>query len=145
MSDHIETNGTPAPSSPARLPQADAPLEQPAADRSGPNLPGPASAMPAEPVLPAPPLYSQAEPLMAHTPVAGRVPDASLIPTPTPEHHAAFAPEPSSGGYRGLTLAIVVFLVLLLAGAIALIVYLTTSSGAPSLGLDAVAAILPSP
>lgn len=40
-------------------------------------------------------------------------------------------PAPSSGGYRGLTVAIFVFLVVLLVAAIAVAVYLATTTGLP--------------
>lgn len=66
-------------------------------------------------------------------PVAAPEP-GPLAPDPDP---AFVAPEvPASGGYRGWTVAIFSFLVLLLAGAIALVIYLATSTTLNFPGFD---------
>lgn len=126
----------PEPAQPAPAPVAQ-PLPPASPAASDPVLPGPLpeSVLPHEPLLPPTPL-SQPEPLMAAPPIAGHAPDASVIPVAAPERGNAYPVEevPSSGGYRMLTAGIVVFLVLLLAGAIALIAYLSANTTLPSFG-----------
>jgi hypothetical protein len=94
----------------------------------------------ADVVVPPPPSFDG--PLTGSVPGAGDSASAPLrrrplppvaVPEPgplAPEPDPAFvAPEvPASGGYRGWTVAIFSFLVLLLAGAIALVIYLATST-----------------
>jgi hypothetical protein len=164
MSDDSATPHDPAtPPEPADTPSpADAPADSPLA-LPEPVIPPPPPEIPIPDGL-IPPASSDVPDAVIPPPPLDIPPADSVIPPPPPEamvpsrrstrpaspddapaavseewSQPTMTPEVSSGGYRGLTAAIFVFLLVLFAGAIALVIYLATSTRLefPSFGEDA--------
>ncbi len=149
MSDDSATPHDPeTPPDPAVAPSpADSPLAipEPVIPPAPPEIPipdgliPPASSDVPDAVIPPPPLdIPPADSVIPPPPPEAMVPSRrSTRPAGTDDAPAAVSeewsqptmtPEVSSGGYRGLTAAIFVFLLILFAGAVALVIYLATST-----------------